>query len=70
MLARRVMREGVDPCTGMSLVGRCVARRILHRLGVEAPEGLLSPALTEPRGAPTQPGSRPGPRCWKGGGPG
>jgi len=50
MLARRVMETRIDPCTGMSLVSHCVAHRILEGLGVRVPEGLLSPALTEPRG--------------------
>ncbi|BES81947.1 acyl-CoA dehydrogenase [Pyrodictium abyssi] len=49
-LARRVMEARIDPCTGMSLVSHCVSRRILSSLGAEAPQGLLSPALSEPRG--------------------
>jgi len=49
-LARRVMGMSIDPCTGMSLVSHCISRRILSSLGAMAPRGLLSPALSEPRG--------------------
>ncbi len=41
---------GVEPCRGMRLVGHCAAARILLRLGVEPPEGLLAAAVTEPGG--------------------
>ena len=47
-LARRLL-EGVDPCLGMSAIAHCIAFRVLEKVG-EKVSGLLSPALSEPRG--------------------
>ena len=42
--------EGYTCCEAMRLVGHCAAARILRRLGHGVPAGLLSAAITSPRG--------------------
>lgn len=50
-VSEKLASIGVDPCTGMSIIGHCAAARILHSLGIEVAQNrLLAAAITEPQG--------------------
>lgn len=49
-LAAALLGAGLGACEAMRLVGHCAAARILLRLGVAPPGGVLAAAVTSPRG--------------------
>ena len=70
LVAERLMSgEGYTCCEAMRAVGHCAAARILRRLGAEVPQGLLSAAITSPRGGSSlrDPGvtARQGEEGWR-----